>query len=84
MTLFQFRVDVVIPAFARKSLAERAGLEPAREKLDGLANLYGYRFVISPNVKLLERAVGFEPTIDGFADRRLNPLGYARSLILNY
>jgi hypothetical protein len=25
-----------------------------------------------------DRAVGIEPTISGFADRRLKPLGYAR------
>jgi hypothetical protein len=28
--------------------------------------------------KNLERAIGFEPMINGFADRRLYPLGYTR------
>lgn len=33
------------------------------------------------NPQLLERAIGFEPMISGFAGRRLWPLGYARSEI---
>ena len=76
MTVLFHRQDVVIPAFAQKLLAERTGLEPARAfSLDGLANRYGYRFVTSPKIK---RVVGLEPTIKGFADLRLYPLGYTR------
>jgi hypothetical protein len=33
---------------SRIELAETAGLEPAREILDGLANRYGYRFITFP------------------------------------
>jgi hypothetical protein len=32
-------------------------------------------------LKIVERAIGFESMINGFADRRLCPLGYARTLI---
>ena len=64
-------------------MAETAGLEPARVWLDCLANSYGYRFITFPR-KNLERAIGFEPMINGFADRRLCPLGYARNLILDF
>ena len=31
------------------------------------------------HIKKLERAIGFEPMMIGFADQRLNPLGYTRS-----
>jgi hypothetical protein len=63
-------------------LAERTGLEPAREFLDGLANRYGYRFVISPKLKkALERVIGIEPMSKAFAEPCLNPLGYTRERI---
>ncbi len=35
-------------------------------------------FGIRPKLKMLERAIGFEPMMIGFADQRLKPLGYAR------
>lgn len=44
--------------------------------LDGLANRYGYRFITFP--LKLERVIGFEPMIYGFADRRLCLLGDTR------
>jgi hypothetical protein len=50
--IFQLRVDVIIPAFAPEKLAETAGLEPAREILDGLADRYGYHFITFPNRKI--------------------------------
>ncbi len=86
MIRFQLTVDVIISAFARKSLAERTGLEPAREILYGIATRRGYHFATSPNLKSksLERAIGFEPMIDDFADRRLCPLGYTRKLIFDF
>jgi hypothetical protein len=31
----------------------------------------------------LERAIGFEPMLIGFADQRLKPLGYTRKVIQN-
>lgn len=34
--------------------------------------------------KILERVIGFEPMICGFADRRLCPLGYARQWIFDF
>jgi hypothetical protein len=62
-----------------ENLAERTGFEPARENPDCLANNCGYRFAIPPKVeKILERAIGFEPMMIGFADQRLIPLGDTR------
>ncbi len=29
----------------------------------------------------MERVIGFEPMVDGFADRRLDPLGYTRTRV---
>ena len=60
-----------------------AGLEPARVELDCLANSYGSRFITFPK-KNLERVIGFEPMIYGFADRRLCPLGYTRTPICDF
>ncbi len=49
--------DVIPAAFVSKVqsygfiLAETAGVEPAREILDCLANSYGYRFITLPELK---------------------------------
>lgn len=72
------RQNVVISARRPKVWRKRQDLNLHELKLDDLANRYGYLFITFP--KKLERVIGFEPMICGFADRRLNPLGYTRFL----
>ncbi len=66
-------------------LAETTGFEPAivctRLFESSVMATVSLRFL---NKKRLERAIGFEPMMNGFADRRLCPLGYARLTISDF
>ena len=61
-----------------------------RQTSDFESNALPFSFVVAFSIRAgiykvkLERAIGFEPTINGFADRRLCPLGYARIWILDF
>jgi hypothetical protein len=50
----------------------------ARGKTLGIS-VFPERWAVS--FSKLERVIGFEPMINGFADRRLWPLGYTRKLV---
>jgi hypothetical protein len=61
-------------------LAETTGFEPAKVFTRRFSKPLWLPFHHVSALKFLERAVGFEPTMIGFADQRLEPLGYTRVL----
>ncbi len=63
---FTAKVNVVISAFAEKGSANF-----------GLLKVHDRQTQVC-RTKTMERAIGFEPMMNGSAVRRLRPLGYAR------